>query len=102
MVNDDAGKGLVVECAEVLVGAFAVDEMLVGYAILKGDGAIFESVVRHLSQVFVGFEHGIIDEEFSLIGGIVQMIKEFCDGVEMEGVVLWLEVEDVENIGVFS
>lgn len=30
------------------------------------------------------------------------MIKEFCDGVEMEGVVLWLEVEDVENIGVFS
>ena len=30
MVNDDAGKGLVVECAEVLVGAVAIDELLIG------------------------------------------------------------------------
>lgn len=29
MVNDDAGEGLVVECAEVLVGAFVIDELLV-------------------------------------------------------------------------
>ena len=59
-------------------------------------------MIGHLSQVLVGFEHGIIDEEFSLIGGIVQMIKEFCNGVEMERVILWIEVEDIENIGVFS
>lgn len=30
MVNDDAGERLVVECAEVLVGAFVIDELLIG------------------------------------------------------------------------
>lgn len=30
MVNDDAGESLVVERAEVLIGAFTIDELLVG------------------------------------------------------------------------
>lgn len=87
-MDDHAGESLVVERAEVLVGAFTIDELLVGQAVCERDGAVFEGVIGHFLQVLVGFEHGIIDEEFSLIGGIVQMIKEFCDGVEMEGVVL--------------
>lgn len=71
MVENHSGEDLIFERAEVLVGALAIDELL------------------------AGFEHAITNEKISLVGGIVQAIKVFCNGVEMERAVLWLEVEEL-------
>ena len=100
MMGDHAGESLIVHGAEVLIGTFFADELLVVQAGVKGNGAILKRVVWHFAQVFIGFQHGIIDEEFSLVGRIVQVVKEFGDVVEVQGVILGFEIEDVEDIGV--
>lgn len=68
MMDDHAGEGLVVHGAEVLIGTFFADELLVVQAGIEGNGALLKRMVWHFAQVFIGFKHGVVDEEFSLIG----------------------------------